>query len=101
MNMTRRFKSAYLNGYYEPMMDCMRALFGAALKTNPYLERAVITGILRVAKESLFSGVNNLKVYSLIQSQYGQYFGFTEEEVLSLLQQAGLTATVSGNSRLV
>ena len=50
------------------MIAFMRGMFGAALKTNPYLERAVITGILRVAKESLFSGLNNLKVYSLIQS---------------------------------
>ena len=83
-------QSAYLNNYFKPMMECMRTLLGEALKTNPYLERAVITGILRISKESLFSGLNNLKVYSLIQSQYGQYFGFTEEEVFNLLQQSGL-----------
>ncbi|MBS0350793.1 MAG: AAA family ATPase [Proteobacteria bacterium] len=83
-------QSAYFHGYYEPMISLLRGMFGAALKTNPYLERAVITGILRVAKESLFSGVNNLEVYSLIQSRYGQYFGFTEEEVMDLLQQTQL-----------
>lgn len=83
-------QSAYLHHYYQPMIDCMRNLFGPALKTNPYLERAVITGVLRVAKESLFSGLNNLEVYSLLQSQYGQYFGFTEDEVFSLLQRSQL-----------
>ena len=74
-------QSSYLNHYFQPMIAFMRKLLGAALKTNPYLNRAVITGILRISKESLFSGLNNLEVYSLIQSQYGQHFGFTEEEV--------------------
>ena len=64
------------------MIKCMRALLGETLKTNSYLERAVITGILRISKENLFSGLNNLEVYSVVQSEYGQYFGFTEEEVL-------------------
>ncbi len=83
-------QAAYVHNYYDPMLNLMRGIFGPALKTNPYLERAVITGILRVAKESLFSGLNNLKVYTLTNSQYGQYFGFTEDEVENLLQQAGL-----------
>ena len=81
MNMIRRFNQPMCTVITKKMIDCMRGLFGAALKTNPYLERAVITGILRVSKESLFSGLNNLEVYSLLQSEYGQYFGFTEEEV--------------------
>ena len=85
-------QSAYVHGYYEEVISLMRGMFGAALKTNPYLERAVITGILRVSKESLFSGLNNLKVYSLLQSHYGQHFGFTEDEVGDLLQRAGLAA---------
>lgn len=85
-------QSAYLNNYFKPMIECMRALLGETLKTNPYLERAVITGILRISKENLFSGLNNLEVYSVVQSEYGQYFGFTEEEVLDLLHQSGLTA---------
>ncbi len=83
-------QAAYVHNYYDQMIDLLRGVFGPALKTNPYLEKAVITGILRVAKESLFSGLNNLKVYTLTNSQYGQYFGFTEDEVENLLQQAGL-----------
>ena len=63
----------------------MRGLFGAALKNNPSLHKAVITGILRVAKESLFSGVNNLKVYSILNQRYSEYFGFTETEVNHIL----------------
>ncbi|MEK6731069.1 MAG: AAA family ATPase [Pseudomonadota bacterium] len=84
-------QSSYLHGYYDEMINFMRGMFGAALKTNPYLEKAVITGILRIAKESLFSGLNNLKVYSVLDERYGQYFGFTEEEMDELLQQADLT----------
>jgi hypothetical protein len=84
-------QSGYLNSYYDEIIDLMRGMFGAALKTNPYLARAVITGILRIAKESLFSGVNNLQVYSVLQPEYSQHFGFTEEEVSSILKQADLT----------
>ncbi len=83
-------QSAYLNGYYEEMIGMMRGLFGAALKTNPYLFKAVLTGILRVSKESLFSGLNNIKVYSMLNPRYGNYFGFTEEETLSILKQSEL-----------
>ncbi len=80
-------QASYVHGYYEPMMDTMRGLFGSVLKTNPYLYRAVITGILRVAKESLFSGINNLKVYSSLHSAYSTHFGFTEEEVSVLAKK--------------
>ncbi len=83
-------QSSYLHGYYDEMINFMRGMFGAALKTNPYLEKAVITGILRIAKESLFSGLNNLKVYSVLDERYGQYFGFTEDEMSALLVQADL-----------
>jgi len=83
-------QSSYVHGYYEPFISLMRNIFGDVLKTNPYLHRAVITGILRVAKESLFSGVNNLEVYSLLRPEYGRHFGFTEEEVDHLLQEAQL-----------
>ncbi len=83
-------QSSYVHGYYESMMNIMRGMFSSALKTNPYLNRAVITGILRVAKESLFSGINNLEVYSVLRSEYGQYFGFTEEEMNQLLKKADL-----------
>ena len=84
-------QSGYLHGYYNEITDFMRGMFGAALKTNPYLDRAVITGILRVAKESLFSGLNNVVVYSLLNPKYSQYFGFTETEVNELLKQANLS----------
>lgn len=83
-------QAAYEKNYYPEMISLMRNFFGAAFKTNPYLNRAVVTGILRIAKESLFSDVNNLKVYSLFQQRYSQYFGFTENEVSELLQQACL-----------
>ena len=83
-------QSGYLHGYYNEIVNFMRGILGAALKTNPYLERAVITGILRIAKESLFSGLNNVKVYSLLHPQYSQHFGFTEEEVGVLLKQTGV-----------
>lgn len=84
-------QAAYEKNYYEEMVSLMRNFFGAAFKTNPYLNRAVVTGILRIAKESLFSGVNNLEVFSLFRNEYSQYFGFTEDEVQALLVEAGLT----------
>lgn len=84
-------QSAYLNGYYEEMIGMMRGLFGAALKTNPYLFKAVLTGILRVSKESLFSGLNNIKVYTMLNPRYGNYFGFTDEEILTILKQSELS----------
>jgi hypothetical protein len=83
--------SAYLHGYYDEVMGIMRGMLGSVLKSNPYLHKSVITGILRVAKESLFSGVNNLRVYSLLHPQYSNYFGFTEEEVTNLAKKANLT----------
>jgi hypothetical protein len=81
--------SAYAEGYYKEMIGFMRIVLGEALKDNNELGKAVITGITRVAKESLFSGVNNLEVYSLLRKHYGQYFGFTEEEVKSILPGDG------------
>ena len=83
-------QSGYLNNYYNEIVSLMRGMFGAALKTNPYIYRAVVTGILRIAKESIFSELNNVTICSLLQSQYSQHFGFTEEEVHELLIQAKL-----------
>jgi hypothetical protein len=83
-------QSGYAHGYYNKIVEVMRHLFSASLKSNPYLYRAVLTGILRISKESLFSGLNNLEVYSLLRSEYSQYFGFTEEEVVELLKESGL-----------
>lgn len=83
-------QSGYLHGYYNEIVGLFRNLFSAALKDNIYLFKSVLTGILRISKESLFSGLNNLKVYSVLNSKYGAYFGFTEDEVVALLHQSGL-----------
>ena len=84
-------QAAYINGYYQEMIAFMREFLGGGLKNNLYLHKAVLTGILRVAKESLFSGLNNLEVYSILRKEYGEYFGFTEAEVDDLFEQAGLS----------
>ncbi len=83
-------QAGYLHNYYDKITNLMRGMLGAALKTNEYLERSIITGILRVAKESLFSGLNNLCVYSILHKKYSEHFGFTEAEVASLLKMSGL-----------
>ena len=74
-------------GYYQRMTHFMRPLLGNALKGNIYLYKAVLTGILRVAKEDLFSGLNNIGVYGVTEDRYASYFGFTEEEIQALLKQ--------------
>ena len=84
-------QAAYINDYYAEMMCFMREFLGAGLKNNLSLHKAVLSGILQVAKESLFSGLNNLKVYSLLHPAYSQYFGFTEPEVHALFQAAQLS----------
>lgn len=76
--------------YFDDMVGFMRGLLGGLLKTNPYLERAVLTGILRISKESMFSGLNNIKIYSILSNKYTEHFGFTQEEVNSLLEQSHL-----------
>jgi hypothetical protein len=80
-------QEAYMKKYYDEMVSFMRVLLGNALKDNNDLGKAVITGITKVSQESLFSGLNNIKVYTMIEKEYGQYFGFTEEEVISLLPE--------------
>jgi hypothetical protein len=81
--------SGYLQGYSKDILDFMRSFLGAGLKGNAHLFRAVITGILRVAKENLFSGLNNPGVYSLLRQEYNTCFGFTEAEVAALLARCG------------
>ncbi|MDF3055748.1 MAG: hypothetical protein K0Q74_1655, partial [Gammaproteobacteria bacterium] len=83
-------QSGYLHHYYEDIVPFMRGVLGSALKGNPNINRAVITGILRVSKESLFSGVNNLKVYSLLNAGYATCFGFTQIEVDEVFKKANL-----------
>ena len=82
-------QSGYFNGYYSKVIELMREFLGNCLKTNPYLKRAVLTGITRVSKESLFSGLNNIAVYSLLNRQYKDHFGFTEKEVNRLACKMG------------
>lgn len=81
---------AFYHGYYTQMIDVIRAMFGAALKTNDSLFMAVLTGCLRVSKESIFTGLNNLKVLSISNVKYNEYFGFTDAEVRKMLEYYGL-----------
>jgi hypothetical protein len=83
-------QAAYASKYYDKMVNFMRGLFSAGLKDNPYLHRAMLTGILRISKESLFSDLNNVKVYSMLNAKYSEHFGFTETEVNDLFNQAKL-----------
>lgn len=78
-------QKGYVNGFYEETIEFMRNFFSGGLKDNPYLSFGFLTGILRVAKESIFSGLNNLKIFSILDEGYSQYFGFTNEEVKKIL----------------
>ena len=84
-------QEAYVNGYWVELVAFTRSLFNAAFKTNPYLERAMMTGITRVSKESIFSDLNNLVVVTTTSNQYETAFGFTEEEVFNSLDEQGLS----------
>lgn len=84
-------QEAYVNGYWDEMAVFIRNLFNSAFKSNPYLERAVMTGITRVSKESIFSDLNNLKVITTTSEEYADSFGFTEEEVFSALDEFGMS----------
>ena len=81
---------AYENGYYNEMVLLIRNLFGNVLKTNDSLTFAVLTGCLRIAKESIFTGLNNFKVYSITNTEFDETFGFTNEEVRKMLVYYGL-----------
>lgn len=83
-------QEAYVSGYWKEMVSFTRNLFNSTFKTNPYLERAVMTGITRVSKESLFSDLNNLKVVTMASDKYASCFGFTEEEVFAAMDEFGL-----------
>ena len=84
-------QEAYVHGYWEELAAFIRSMFNAAFKTNPYLERAIMTGITRVSKESIFSDLNNLEVITTTSEKYADCFGFTEEEVFEALDQFGLS----------
>lgn len=83
---------AFQHGYYREMVALIRSLFGQALKTNDFLQFAVLTGCLRVSKESIFTGLNNFKVLSITDSRYDEQFGFTDAEVKQLLADYGLSS---------
>lgn len=78
-------ENAYFKGFYEKMVDFVRSLFESALKTNNYLQLAVITGCLRISKESIFTGLNHLNIISILDRKYSEHFGFTEQEVRRMM----------------
>ena len=88
-------ENAYFRGFYEKMVIFIRSLFESALKTNDYLQFAVITGCLRISKESIFTGLNHLKIISILDQQYSEHFGFTESEVLQMMQYYGVESRFS------
>ena len=84
-------QEAYVQGYWDEFTSFVRSLFNASFKTNPYLERAIMTGITRVSKESIFSDLNNLRVETTTSNLYADCFGFTEEEVFAALDEYGMS----------
>ena len=83
-------QNAYIQGYYEEAVSFYRTFYGATFKDNPYLEKTVITGVSRVAKESIFSGANNLDVYTVLDDEFSDDFGITEEEMEKVIQDFGI-----------
>ena len=84
-------QEAYVCGYWEELAGFIRGLFNSTFKTNPYLERAILTGITRISKESIFSDLNNLEVVTTTSEKYESSFGFTQEEVSKALEEYGLS----------
>ncbi len=84
-------QEAYVYGYWEELTAFIRSLFNSTFKTNPYMERGLLTGITRVSKESIFSDLNNLEVVTTTSEKYSTSFGFTEEEVFTALENAGIS----------
>ena len=85
-------QEAYVNGFWNELVGFTRSMFNAAFKTNPWMERGIMTGITRVSKESVFSDLNNLEVVTTTSDKYDDSFGFTEEEVFAALDEYGLSA---------
>lgn len=82
-------QEAYVNGYWDELVVFTRGLFNATFKTNPWLERGIMTGITRISKESIFSDLNNLKVVTTTSNEYADAFGFTEQEVFAAMEEQG------------
>ena len=91
MNMIHLSSKGYTEGYYEQITGFMRNLLSGAFKDNSNLSYGFLTGILRVAKESIFSGLNNLKVNSILEDRYSEYFGFTKDEIRGIMEYYGRT----------
>ena len=87
--------NSYIEGYYDETIDFFKSFYGAVLKDNEYLEMGVMTGILRVAKENIFSGLNNIKVHSILNERFTEYFGVLENEVETSLKDFGLEYDLS------
>ena len=87
--------NSYIEGYYDETIDFFKSFYGAVLKDNEYLEMGVMTGILRVAKENIFSGLNNIKVHSILNERFTEYFGVLENEVETALKDFGLEYDLS------
>ena len=85
-------QEAYMNGYWDELVTFTRSMFNATFKTNIYLERAIMTGITRVSKESIFSDLNNLEVVTTTSEKYAGCFGFREDEVFAALDVYGLSS---------
>ena len=84
-------ENAFFEGFYNEMISFIRSLFESALKTNPSLEFSVITGCLRISKESIFTGLNNLKIISILDDRYAEHFGFTDDEVVKICKDYNIT----------
>lgn len=89
-------QEAWLSGYWDEAVAFFRSFFNATFKTNPYMERGLITGITRISKESIFSDLNNLEVITTTSEKYARYFGFTEQEVFEALDDMGLGGEKKG-----
>ena len=87
--------NSYIEGYYDETIDFFKSFYGSILKDNEYLEMGVMTGILRVAKENIFSGLNNIKVHSILNERFTEYFGVLENEVETSLKDFGLEYDLS------
>ena len=87
-------ENSFFRGFYEEMADFLRSLFESALKTNSSLEFAVLTGCLRISKESIFTGMNNLKIISILSDKYDEHFGFTEAEVRKICEDYGMNSKI-------
>jgi hypothetical protein len=83
-------QNAYIKGYYEEAVDFFKAFYGTTFKDNSYLEKTVLTGVSRVAKESIFSGANNFKVFTVLDNEFSEDFGITREEMKKIIQDFGI-----------